>query len=210
MCFCLRIPFGVIVVTLLCLGCRVKDYAKREKDVSFTDVEVLVSYWDSTRRRASFIDYISDKRYLDRSIDAYMYIALTYIDSKTKQGSSSKRVPLPDTIELDFDYLLRHLKDTIETDYRHGLLGLPVKRFDWQDGKVKLRFSYPLPTTSPNHFVVVAQLDKPRDPHRMIFLLRRKASEYEVIDYYWEDGPMLYIPPEEDLLEQDYQRMYGG
>lgn len=77
MVFCLRLTLGTIILILVCTGCKIKEYTKREKDISFTDVEVLVSYWDSTRRRASTVDYISAIRHLDRSLDAYMISLLS-------------------------------------------------------------------------------------------------------------------------------------
>lgn len=150
-------------------------------------------------------EYIANIRYLNRSLEAYMVLSIDY-----STGSVDKSMlPLPAEVQIDYDHLIKHLRDTVQVLDVHSIRELPFRPIDQTSEQNYFVFSPLILTTSKDLFVMVAQLQKSRDPYRYIFVLRSIDDEYYVEDYYFDDGPVLFIPPEEDLLELDYQRLYG-
>ncbi len=177
---------------------------------SMLDVEGLQSIFQFFEEEGwgySRDSYIAEMRVINRSLDAYMLLAIDYENSLTSKYNFN--LPLPENVSIDYNYLIKHLKDTIHVVSVDSINGLAVLPIGESGNDRHYVFSPLLATTSKEYFVVVAQLQKPRDPYRYLFILHRNKSIFKVIDYYFDDGPVNYVPPEEDLLEQEYQRLYG-
>lgn len=202
-----RFLFCLLVCTMLC-NCTNKHLALSERMSSESrDVEAILNFLRDNRWGFNGIDYVDRDRYLSRKMHAYMYVSAQYIDYLQGEMSNTRTISLPDSIYLDFDYLLEHVQDTVVMRSVDSLGGLPLRPGIDDRSRTYFHFSPKLPTTSPDHFVVAVQMDKPRDPYRYIFVLLRNGQDFSVLDYFWNDGPRMFIPLEEDLLMRDFLQL---
>lgn len=202
-----------IVFACVCVGLSSCHFIRYPKD-NCTELEdaikTVIDYKFSRKNRYySAGEGIVLFKYalIDREFTGYMHILDEYING----GEGHRLIPLPQGIEIDYDNLVSSLKDTVLIPSLDSIGDLPVHMVsDRSRKKNTLAFSPLISTSDKDYFVIVVQQWRIQDPMWYIFILKEATSVFEVIDCVWDDGPVLYFPLEDDLLEQDYQRMYGG
>lgn len=201
---------GFATMCFLISSCVSSRNVTSKKEIyPFTkDIEVIVQFLKIKGWGFYPNERLYDLRVFDRSMTGYMYVSLDFSEQYNKDYDSP--IPLPVEVEINYNYLVEKMRDSIQIPYQSNSIDLP---FDLTRDRYLIdntwTFSPQLRTTKEDIFVVVCERRRMQDSVWYIFVLKHTTLGFEVLDYIWDDGPVLHIPIEEDLLEQEYQRLYG-
>ena len=212
----LEIP-AVLSSLLLCAGCLLifackptNKFANCTATADSYVIDTAIVYIRENRHLLSSIDYIIKERTIDRRMDVYNYLLQHIHYYQNAIDTDYNPIPLPEGTQVDFDYTCKHLRDTVLISDRDTIMGLPVlSAGGYELNQAKLYFAPLLPTTDPKYSLLMGRIVTLWDTPRFILVINESEDGYTVKGDYWDDGPTLYFPIEDDLLEQEYQRRYG-